>query len=81
MLKSENLNLYISRNYSSVCWQSVWCTSKISTQAAYDQTMGFITIAAQISPFGPTSTQFQATKPHTAGILEHYLEWIWPVSI
>ena len=36
--------------------------------------MDFIPTAAQISPFAPTSTQFQATKPHTAGILGHYLE-------
>jgi len=28
MLKFENLNLHTSRKYSSVCWQSVWCTSK-----------------------------------------------------
>jgi len=55
MLKFESLNLYISRNYSSVYQQSVWRTSKISTRA-YDQAMGFIPIAAQISPFGPTST-------------------------
>ena len=36
--------------------------------------MGFNPIAAQISPYGPTSTQFQATKPYTAGILGHHLE-------
>jgi hypothetical protein len=76
MLKFENLDLYISRNYSSVCQQSVRCTSKISIQEAYDKAMGFIPTAAQISPFGLKSTQFQATKPHTAGILGHYRERI-----
>lgn len=70
MLKFENLNLHTSRKYSSVCWQSVCCTSKVT----YDQTVGFIHTAAQVSPFRPTSTQFQATKPHTTGILGHYLE-------
>jgi hypothetical protein len=70
MLKFENLNLYTSRKYSSVCRQSVRRTSK----GAYDQAVGFIHTAAQVSTFGPTSTQFLATKPHTAGILGHYLE-------
>jgi hypothetical protein len=36
--------------------------------------MGFIPIAAQVSPLLPTPTQFQDTKPLNAGRLENNLE-------